>query len=297
MARSTNMKSILIFLFSIFHFFSLNAQNELNALAIHEESMKVALDSLRASKNDKNRKKWNDQFKTLFKEVLEMKEVFNYPFDSLKSVAKLQSPDKFFRIFNWNIEHDNGTFTYYAYVLVPDNETRVFELIDQSDKISEPEDKTLDHKKWYGALYYDIILSGTGARKEYTLLGWDGNNKSTGKKIIDVMIISSDKIQFGAPIFKDGKNGWKKRIVFEFSSQATFLMRFNHKLQRIEFDHLMPETPMADGIFEFYFPDGSYDAYVLEGEKWILLVDIDARREKDKRDKNFKTPKGTIPEH
>lgn len=290
------MKVIITVVSILFFSFGSSAQVELEALIAQEDSMQTVLDSLRNSRNDKGRKKWNDQFKLLMKETLDMRDVFTYPFDSLKSIAKLTSPDSYFRIFNWNIENDNGTFSYYAFVLVPDNETRVFELFDQSDKIVEPEDKTLDHKKWYGALYYDIILSGNSSRKEYTLLAWDGNNRSTGKKLIDVMIISDDKIQFGAPIFKDGKGSWKKRIVFEFSAQASLLLHYNEKLSRIEFDNLMPETPAAEGIYEFYFPDGSYNGYVLESEKWIFVLDIDARRNKDKRDKNFELPKEEFPD-
>lgn len=284
--------SSLLLLFLSCKLYAQDVSQELVALRTQEDSMKIVLDSLRGSRNDTGRTFWNKHFKRLVFDALEMSGSFSYPFDSLKSVARLTAPDQAFRIINWNIENDNGTFSYYAYVLIAGNNHQIFELIDQSDRIIEPEDKTLDNKKWYGALYYQIILSGTRGRNEYTLLGWDGNNNSTKKKIIDVMTISRDKLQFGAPVFKNPEGGWKKRVVFEFSSQASLLMHWDAKNEQIVFDHLMPETPAAEGIFEFYFPDGSYDAYKLENEKWIYVNDVDARRGKDKRDKNFIKPEG-----
>lgn len=260
-------------------------------LRYYEDSLKTCLDSLRKSPTDAIRKTWNKQFKDLLKETLEMKGAMDYPFDSLKSIAKLTSPDHYFRIFNWNVQNNNGTFTYYGFVLVPDNKIRIFELFDQGITIKEPEDKTLDNRKWLGALYYDIIISGTKGRKEYTLLGWDGHNKTSARKIIDVMVIQSDKIQFGAPIFVGSDKSVKKRIVFEFSSQASMTLRYNEKEQLLVYDHLIPESPAAEGIPEFYFPDGSFDGFRLENERWIFVPDVDARRGKDKKDRWWNDPK------
>lgn len=284
------MKYRMLFLILFIPFLS-KAQDELEHLKFQEDSLRICLDSLRKSPKDAQRKIWNKRFKDMLFETLEMRGAMAYPFDSLRSIARLTSPDNAFRIFNWNVENDNGTFSYYGFVLVPDNKTRIFELVDQGRTMQDPEDKTLDHKKWFGALYYDIILSGTTGRKEYTLLGWDGHSRMSARKVIEVMVIQNDKIQFGAPIFTDEKKQIKKRIVFEFSAKANLTLRYMPKEQMIVFDHLIPETPDAEGIREFYFPDGSYDAYQLINEKWVLKPDVDARRGKDKKDKWWNDPK------
>jgi len=288
------MKRILIVLFLITGLPSLHAQYELEQMRFQEDSLRYCLDKLRSSQKDADRKIWNKKFKLMLEETLDMKGAFEYPFDSLKSIARIYSPDKVFRLFNWNVENDNGTFTYYGFVMVPGNKTSLFELVDQTPVIHDPEDKTLDNKKWLGALYYDIILSGTTTRKEYTLLGWDGYSRMSQRKIIDVMIIQADKIQFGAPIFMAGpKGGWKKRVVFEFSSKAKMTMKYSVKDQMIIFDHLIPESEMAEGIREFYVPDGSYDGYALVNERWEYRSDVDARRPKDKKDRFWNDPKKT----
>jgi len=257
---------------------SLLAQKEkdLSHLKEAEDSLHIYLDSLRGSKKDAQRIKWNKTFKRKLAETLEEDGVFNYPFDSLKTIAKIYSPDKKFRLFNWNVENDRGEHSYYGFILLVDK-GKVIELSDQSNAITDPESKSLDNKKWYGALYYDIILSNTVGRNEYTLLGWDGNNKMTGKSIIDVLVIAGDKANFGVPIFINEKLGVKKRVVFEFSPLVNILLTYDPKEKRIIFDHLMPDSPAAEGIFEYYFPDGTYDAYRLENGKWIFESDIDAR--------------------
>jgi hypothetical protein len=284
------MKILAISFLFLIPVFRVAAQADLEALKIQEDSLCQVLDNLRKAPKDAQRKEWNTKFKSLLRETLDMRGVFDYPFDSLKTIATIKSPDNYFRLFNWNIENDNGTYNYYAFVLVPDNKIRVFELNDMSQTISEPENKTLDNKKWFGALYYQIIVSGNSGRKEYTLLGWDGNNKQSACKIIDVMTIYSDKIQFGLPIFTNENKGISKRVVFEFSSQARMTLNWDEKNKMIVFDHLIPETPAAEGIREFYFPDGSYDAFKLENGKWVFVSDVDARRTKDKRDKFFNQP-------
>ena len=268
-------------------------ESELETMRQQEDTLQRSLDALRKAPNDEERKKCNADFLALMREPTKMKGAFEYPFDSLKSIARIYAPDKYFRIFNWNIENDNGTFMYYGFVLVPGNKTPVFELTDQSAMIrKDVEKEVLTDKKWFGALYYDIILSdNSGGRKEYTLLGWDGNNRTSGKKLLDVMIISGDKIQFGAPIFKNGKEVLR-RVIFEHSSQASMSLRYHEKEQRIIFDHLSPESPAAEGVREYYFPDGSYDAYQLENGKWTFVPDVDARRTKDRRDKGFNNPGG-----
>lgn len=250
-------------------------EKDLSHLKEAEDSLHIYLDSLRGSEKDAQRIKWNKTFKRKLAETLEEDGVFDYAFDSLKTIATIYSPDKKFRLFNWNVENDRGEHSYYGFILLADK-GKIIELNDQSNMITDPESKSLDHKKWYGALYYDIILSNTVGRNEYTLLGWDGNNRMTGKSIIDVLVIAGDKASFGAPIFINEKLGVKKRVVFEFSPLVNLLLTYDPKEKRIIFDQLMPDSPAADGIFEYYFPDGNYDSYRLEEGKWIFESDYQA---------------------
>jgi hypothetical protein len=246
-----------------------------------EDSLKYYLDSVRTTKVEKNKYYWNNKFRKKLEKTLEMPNAFNYPFDKLKSIGKLVSPDKYFRIFNWNVENIDLTQNYFGYILVPSNKKeKVIELSDRSAAIDKPESQTLDNKRWYGCLYYKIIVSSSKGRDEYTLLGFDMNNRATKKRIIEVMSFSGNKVNFGAGIFDYDDKTLRKRVVFEYSAEVQMALRYEENNTRIVFDHLSPDNKDAEGIYEYYFPDGSYDALVLEDGRWKFLSDVDVRGEK-----------------
>lgn len=250
-------------------------------LVLAEDSLKYYLDSVRTTKVEKNKYIWNNLFRKKLEKTLEMPNAFNYPFDKLKSIGKLVSPDKYFRIFNWNVENIDLTQNYFGYILVPTNKKeKVIELSDRSAAIDKPESQMLDNKRWYGCLYYKIIISSSKGRTEYTMLGFDMNNRATKKRIIEVMSFSGNKVNFGAGIFDYDDKTLRKRVVFEYSSEVQMALRYEENNTRIVFDHLSADNKDAEGIYEFYFPDGSYDALVLEDGRWKFLSDVDVRGEK-----------------
>lgn len=91
--------------------------------------------------------------------------------------------------------------------------------------------------------------------------------------------------KFGTPIFNIGKKV-KKRVIFEYNSQAIMSLRYDEDKKLIIFDHLSPPDPSLEGQYQYYGPDGSYDALKFKKGKWILLEDLDAR---NKRKSNKKT--------
>lgn len=250
-------------------------------LAEAEDSLKYYLDSVRTTKVEKNKFYWNNKFRKKLEKTLEINGAFDYPFDKLKTIGKIVSPDKYFRIFNWNVENVDLTQNYFGYILVPSNrKEKVIELLDRSAGIEKPETQSLDNKRWYGCLYYKILISSEKGRKEYTLLGFDMNNRATKKRIIEVMNISGNKVNFGASIFDYDDKTLRKRVVFEYSAEVQMALRYEENNTRIVFDHLSPDNKDAEGLYEFYFPDGSYDALVLENGRWKFLPDVDVRGEK-----------------
>lgn len=246
-----------------------------------EDSLKYYLDSVRTTKIEKNKYYWNNKFRKKLEKTIELPGAFSYPFDKLRTIGKLVSPDKYFRIFNWNVENVDLTQSYFGYILVPDNrKEKVIELLDKSAAIEKPESQSLDNKRWYGCLYYKILVTGTKGRHEYTLLGFDMNNRATKKRLIEVMSFSGNKVNFGAGIFDFDDKTARKRIVFEYSAEVQMALRYEENNGRIVFDHLSPDNKDAEGLYEFYFPDGSYDALVLEDGRWKFVSDVDVRGEK-----------------
>ena len=60
--------------------------------------------------------------------------------------------------------------------------------------------------------------------------------------------------------------------------------------QFIIYDHLSPTSPQLEGMYDFYVPDGSYDAFKWEKGKWVYIKDFDARTGKSKLDKLYNKP-------
>ena len=77
-----------------------------------------------------------------------------------------------------------------------------------------------------------------GKRKYYILLGWDGNDDRSNKKIADVLTISRG-LTFGAPIFKIDKKT-QNRFIIEYKEDASASMKYHAKEERILFTHLIP---------------------------------------------------------
>jgi hypothetical protein len=204
-----NRNSLFILLLLLAGIRNLSGQNTLPAL---EDTLKKYGKSMFKG-TDAEKASANSRFIITLRTALGDQDAFNYPFDSLKFIARLNAPDNAFRIFNWNIPQDDGTHKYYGFILVDQdaiqnkktkksklkNQGRyvVYELTDQSDFIKTPEMAMLNCDKWYGVLYYKIILNSYKGKKYYTLLGWDGNTKLTWKKVIDVLTFSKE----GIPVF------------------------------------------------------------------------------------------------
>lgn len=212
-----------------------------------------------------------------FQEILTKEGAFDYPFDSLTAIGKVQSDDANLRIFTWNIVRNNGTYTYYGllqYYHKPDKEVKTYVLTDQSDSIPEPEYARLTHERWFGVLYYDLIETKLEDGNLYTLIGWDGNSLHTKKKVIESLTFtSSGKPKFGSSVFKYGRNK-QKRVIFEYSRMANMMISYNKKEKMLFFDHLAPSDPVYENNVAYYGPDFSYDGFKFENYVWNFQSDV-----------------------
>lgn len=243
---------------------------------VRERELAVLLDSLRASRKNIQKESWNKQFKTLLEQTLHEPSIFEITFPKLRTLGVIDSPDKLVRIVNWNVEQDDGTQKYYAYVLHKDlkkGDHKIIELIDNSMMLPGKPEETLDANMWYGALYYQIIPVEKSNKTYYTLLGWDGGTRMSNTKLIDVLYFTGNSLKLGYPLFKSADKT-AKRLFYEHSEKTVMSLRYEPEYNRIIFDHLMPETPTMVGFYEFYVPDMSYDAYILEGNRWVLKEDV-----------------------
>ncbi|MBI2259765.1 MAG: hypothetical protein HYU67_12825 [Flavobacteriia bacterium] len=254
--------------------FFLEAQQD-SVLYHKEVQLKNSLDKLRKAENNQEKEKYNNEFQLLLKETLLTKDVFSYPFSSLKTLGTIKSPDNTFRLFNWNVEMDDRSNQFFCYILKYDEKKKKYKIIELKDKsdLHLVQDQIVDENSWYGCLYYKIIPTEKNGKNIYTLLGWDGNSTVSNIKLIDALSFQGEHARFGSSIFKVKNNSFK-RLCFEYSKRAFMSLNYDEKGQRIVMDHLSPESPNLEGFREYYVPDLSYDDMVFKNNKWNLREDV-----------------------
>ncbi|MCE3228094.1 MAG: hypothetical protein K0S32_2645 [Bacteroidetes bacterium] len=284
----------------IFISVALSAQKSDTSLAVFREAekeLKLLQQEAFYSRKEADRVAGNKKFISVWDGIVSNGKILQYPFDSLKEVSVLAPKDKKFKLITWNLHKDDGTHAYFGYLLV-NNSKRIkkglfrhetieayeyFKLIDNSGAIRNPETHIGSPAKWYGMLYYSLVECDGF----YTLLGYDPNDNLTRKKFVDVLYFKTD----GTPVF--GKDVFRfprknpKRLMFEYSSEVSMSLKYNEKRGQIVYSHLAPkdQSDMLIGQYQYYGPDGSFDALELKKDKWITIEAIDIKQDKNKNDK------------
>jgi hypothetical protein len=282
--------------------FSLRSQEHLS-LSMLDDSLSSIQRKIQKTDNDSVRQSLNTLFRTTLKTAIELPGSFTYPFDSLKKLAKMTSPDKKFRIYNWNLPVTNGSNLYFCFLQVPDKSSkhtfRIIELSDRSDSIPDPEHSALNAGCWYGALYFKIIQESSQTGMIYTLLGWESTTLSEMKKIIEILTFDDKNLpHFGKKIFNKYKDGENRRVIFKYSPVATMVLRYEEqflskgkkwnasnrtfeesrsKASMIVCDRLVTlET--SEGKGQVLVPAGDvYDGFIFENDRWNFVESVDAR--------------------
>ncbi len=213
----------------------------------------------------------------LLVKTLEIPGAYDYPFDSLKFMNILEPEDHSFKLLNWSLKYNDGTYRYYGAIwkksdgplnLTPLRcDTGSFDVCDIDTLVTGT-------NPWIGALYYKMITMKEKKKTYYVLLGWDGFNYLSDRKIIDVLSFDENGMaRFGAPIF-DVKGKTRDRIVFYFSGNVTMALKYIPEYNIITFDHLVPPNPANQGNLYSYITDGSYDYLELKHGKWVWGDDL-----------------------
>lgn len=209
---------------------------------------------------------------------------FHTSLSGIKFIGDLPSPDGAFRMITWNISLTDGTYKYFCFVQMPPEDHNVSnwnELIDHHNSIRRVETRSLKADDWYGALYYTIIPFKSNKTTVYALLGWEGHDKYSNKKLIESMYFNSkNEPVFGKAVFESDRLN-KRRIVFEYSKEAYLMLRYVEESKQIIFNRLEPSKPELEGVYSFYQPSLTYDAYEFKKGQWNLVQDINPRNKKN----------------
>ncbi len=230
--------------------------------------------------SDEERIAANREIVAIMKVLWEEKQYFSHPFSGLKRVSTLLSDDEKLKVCTWNLLLNDGTNLFYGAVIVKEGEAIIVnQLQDKTEGIRSPERAMLSNKKWFGAVYYDVVTVKDKPENYYLLMGYKPNDEMTKKKVIDVLMLNGgSQVRFGKSIFQ-GERSLDKRLIFEYSASTNMMLRYERDDKRIVLDHLAPPDKIYKGNYRFYGPDFSYDAYVKEKGRWVIHKDIDLRNE------------------
>jgi hypothetical protein len=267
-----------------------SASNRMKMLNQYQDSLVHLGKKMINDPNDLERKNANYSFIKTLVSALKINNSFLYHFDSLKTISIINAPDNRFRIFSWYVLNNDGSYRFYGTIQMnTDGPLQMFPLEDYSPLIKNPEDSVSDNRKWYGAEYYKIISVRT-AKPYYVLLGWKGNTIESTKKIIEVLSFPNGKPQLGMSVF-DGNSKTRKRVVFEYTRQASMLLRYIPQQNLIVFDHLSPPDKRMKDKPQTYGPDMTYDGYKLNNGRWQYVENLDMKNMPDSKDDQYIDPK------
>ena len=273
-------KKLLSFVFCLLFFVFCQAQ--VVNFAESEQRLLELFNQMQAETDDRQRIVWSGKIEHELLLALQDPRSFDYPFEQLTSLGKVYADDRLLRVYTWNVSLNDGRASAYGGI-VQQKQTRDQPYIVVSLKTPEsvgtrpPDDKVLMSNEWYGALYYRVIPVKQKNRSYYVLLGWSSNDGITNFKVIEpIMFDSRNRLVLGRNLFRVDRRQ-QPRVVFEYGAQNRMTLEYDRRGRRIIFDHLSPSSSQFQGIRAFYGPDFSYDAYVLNKDRWQLERNIEVR--------------------
>lgn len=289
---------------------SLQAQNK-ERMQSYQTRLSALVERVATAPTDNERYLASEDAVALLSSALEEEGSEKWHWELPNYASVLTSPDGHLRLFTWAVVRDNGEFECFGAVQFYNDREEEYQyqlLNDKSEDIMNREESMLTADNWLGAVYQQIIQTQMGERTLYTLLGWNGVDNLTERKIIEPVIIRGGVPQFGAAAFRRERN--LRRIVLEYSNDAMVQLCYEtqvvqeiqrervkvkgtnrhrtiekvteHKEKMIIFDEVESQVPGMEGLFQYYVPSGVELAYAFVDGKWELRRGAQGRL-KDKR--------------
>ncbi len=286
-----------------------------NAMRSHEKRLTALMERVAGAPTDNERYLASEEAVGVLAAALEEVESERWQWELPDYVSVLTSPDKLFRIFTWAVVRDNGEFECFGAVQYYNDKEEDFQyrlLHDKSEEIMNREESILSPDQWLGAVYQDLIQTTASGHTYYTLLGWNGVDNITDRKIIEPVVIKGGVPQFGAPLFRRMRN--LRRIVLEYVNDAMVNLSYEtqvvqtverkrekgkggryrmvekvkeKKEKMIIFDDVEPQVPGMEGLFQYYVPSGVEQACIFVDGKWELHDGAQGRLTDKKLNKAF----------
>lgn len=290
----------------------------------HQKRLAALLELATTAPTDNERYLASEQAVGELSAALEEENSERWQWQLPRVASVLTSPDGLLRIFTWAVVRDNGEFECFGAIQFYNDREEEYQYLllnDKSEEIMNREESLLSASNWFGAIYQDIIQTSHNGKTYYTLLGWNGVDNLTERKVIEPVIFRGGLPQFGAPLFRRERN--LRRIVLEYRNDAmvnlsyeeqfveevqrdrvkvkgtnryrTVEKRKQHKEKMIIFEEVEPQVPGMEGLFQYYVPSGLELAYAFVDGKWELRNGAQGRLKDKKLNKAFEPLPKTAP--
>ncbi len=248
---------------------------ELRALMMREDSLITLGDSIVLGSTYEVREAACVAFIPTLVRALRTPGSYTYPFNRVRSLSVVQPEDKSFRVFTFQMMLWDYTYRYFGAIQYQDNQLRLTPLIDASLFMPDSVLRTgvLGPDEWYGALYYNISTKKLKGKTYYFLFGMDAWDMFSTRKLVDVLTFEKEQPQFGAALFPDSMDTptYMNRFILEYKKDASASLNYDPELDQIVFDYLIPENPLSKGIKATYIPDGTYQGFKWEKDRWVYV--------------------------
>ncbi|MBR6041513.1 MAG: hypothetical protein IKP37_02600 [Paludibacteraceae bacterium] len=220
--------------------------------------------------------------------LLQNDSTFDYRFEELANMGKCYSDDKELRIYTWNYPLSDKTYGYGGFLQLKPNKKRTKQKVKpiplkiKGNSYTPGTGSRIGTDNWYGALYYNAIKAKKDGNEYYILLGWGGGDALTDFKVAETLKLSKNEktATFGSVSPFKGAGKTSNRIVLQYNNEARVALNYDKDNKRIVMDHLSPSEPFYKGLYSYYGPDFTYDAYQFDKKskgQWILIENIDAK--------------------
>tara|TARA_S200000501_G_C20768940_1_gene719656 strand:- start:182 stop:1009 length:828 start_codon:yes stop_codon:yes gene_type:complete len=261
---------IFILMFLLFY----NSKSQENKFFTQEQELLKFGEIILNGENDSIRYEANNIFQKILIDLLSTKKSYKYKFGETAPLSILTPKNKKFKFFSWFVPLKNGNYDYYGLIQTRKKNKKKHKLyyLETIEKLNrQNQNNEIQYDNWYGCFYYDIITIKIKNKTYYTLLGWDGNDNYTTKKIVDVLKLEKKQEPiFGANIF----NNNQKRIILEYSNKYSMSLSYDNDLDYIVYDHLEPIDGISINNFKIYAPNLSYDVLKKTELGWQLETNI-----------------------
>lgn len=251
---------------------------ELKQFKLREDSLKRFGYEIVRGKDAAVRFRSDSNFTRILVRALIQDKSYQFPFDSLKTISKVYSPDSSFRIFTWQVVRDDDYCRQKGFIQLrsPKGKEKFIPLRDADQFIENDVDTVANNMWWVGAVYYRILEKEHNGRKYYTLFGYDENDARTTKKWLDVMWFDDNGTpMFGIPsAFSYAKDSVPKpalnRFLLEYKKDGRARVQYDEEMDMIIFDHLVSETNEPGKRYTL-IPDGDYEGFKWTNGQWLHI--------------------------